>query len=145
VQDAYTVGEGSVTRNGEVVATSERTDPETFGVALVARWGRDRSRLLGAVSETVNERCGDLRRFGSLQATLAFVASGEIEAAVTTEPTTPWDTLAGVGLIRAAGGTVTGLDGDPWTLDSNGLVATNGEAHEAVLDAVTEAVAATAR
>ena len=55
---------------------------------------------------------------------------------VTTEPTAPWDTLAGVGMVRAAGGTVTGVDGERWTLDSEGLVASNGNAHEAVLAAV---------
>jgi len=141
VQDVYTVGEDEVTRNGDPIEVSDRDDPETSAVALVARWERDRSALLGAVSEAINERYGDSRRFGSLQATLAFVASGEIDAAVTTEPTTPWDSLAGVALIRAAGGTVTGLDGDAWTLDSEGLIATNGEVHEALRSTVADAAA----
>jgi myo-inositol-1(or 4)-monophosphatase len=44
--------------------------------------------------------------------------------------------VAGVYLVRSAGGTVTDLDGDLWTVDSEGLVASNGQAHDAVLDAV---------
>jgi myo-inositol-1(or 4)-monophosphatase len=45
----------------------------------------------------------------------------------------PWDTVAGVHLVRQAGGTVTDLDGETWRHDSTGLVASNEAAHDAVL------------
>ena len=31
--------------------------------------------------------------------------------------------------VREAGGTVTDVHGDPWTVDSDGIVASNGRAH----------------
>lgn len=141
MQDIYTAGPESAARNGQRLETSDRMDPETFAVGVVAAWSDDRSDRLGALARAINERCGDSRRFGSSQATLGFVASGELEAAVTTEPTTPWDTIAGVELVRAAGGTVTNLDGDHWTHDSEGLVASNGQTHDAVVSVVREALA----
>ncbi len=52
----------------------------------------------------------------------------------------PWDTLAGVHMVRQAGGTVTDLDGEPWTHDSDSVVASNGEAHEAFVAAGNEAL-----
>lgn len=136
VQDIYTVGPDSATRNGQRLSVSDRTDPETFAVALVAAWSPDLSERFGTLARTVNERFGDSRRYGTLQATLGFVASGELEAAVTTEETTPWDTISGVELVRSAGGVVTDLDGNRWTNDSDGLVASNGKAHDEILAAI---------
>jgi myo-inositol-1(or 4)-monophosphatase len=140
VQDIYTAGPDSATRNGDTLVVSDRSDPETFATALVARWADDRSDRLGSLVSGINERFGDPRRFGSFQASLAFLASGELDAAVTTEPFTPWDTLAGVHLVRQAGGTVTGIDGDTWTLASEGLVASNGEAHAEIVETVSESL-----
>jgi len=135
VQDIYTAGPENATRNGQQLTVSDRVDPETFAVALVASWPSERSgRLVGAV----NDRFGDSRRYGSAQATLGFVAAGELEAAVTTEPTTPWDTIAGVELVRSAGGTVTDRHGERWTPDSDSLVASNGTAHDEIVAAVEE-------
>lgn len=135
-QDIYTAGPDSATRNGASLATSDRTDPETFAVGLVARWSREHSDRLGRLAGDVNEHFGDSRRLGSFQTTLAMVASGELDAAVTTEPTTAWDTLAGVKLVAAAGGIVTDPDGEPWSQTTDGLVASNGQAHETLVDVV---------
>lgn len=140
LQDIYTAGPDSATRNGETLATSDRTDPETFAVGLVAYWAGDRSEQFGRLAREVAATFGDSRRFGSFQATLAMVASGELDAAVTTEPITAWDTLAGVKLVEAAGGTVTDPDGSSWSVETDGLVASNGQSHEAVVDAVTDSL-----
>lgn len=139
VQDIYTAGPKNATRNGEILSVSERTDPETFAVALVAVWSSDRSDRFGQLAKGINQAFGDSRRFGSFQSTLGFVASGELEAAVTTEPTNSWDTIAGVKLVRAAGGTVTDMDGDRWTHESDGMVASNGTAHDTLVSVVRDA------
>jgi myo-inositol-1(or 4)-monophosphatase len=138
--DEY-VADGEVSRlNGSVVTVSDRADVETFCVAVLG-WGQlgDRAEY-AALSRAVIEGCGDMRRFGSMQAALAFVASGGLDAVIATRRPNPWDSVAGVHLIRQAGGTVTDLDGDRWRYDSTGLVASNGVAHEAVLDVARTAV-----
>ena len=142
LDDEYVAGSGGTTLNGEPVTVSERDDVETFAVAVLG-WGPHGQReAYSRLSSAVVEECGDMRRFGSMQSALAFVASGGLEAAVTTRQPNPWDSVAGVHLVREAGGTVTDLDGEPWRHDSTGLVASNGCAHESVLGVVQDVVAA---
>jgi myo-inositol-1(or 4)-monophosphatase len=81
-------------------------------------------------------RFGALRRLGSAGAALAMVATGQLDAAVATETAPPWDTVAGVCLVRGAGGRVTDAAGERWTPDSAGLIASNGRAHDALVAAV---------
>jgi len=133
--DLYAAGPESVTRNDETMRVSDRDDPETFSISVVGWWPPAERAEFGDLCGVVAERFGDERRIGSFQATLAHVADGGMEAAICTQPTEPWDTVAGVHLVRRAGGTVTDLDGDRWEPDDVGLVASNGTAHDAVLDA----------
>ena len=138
--DLYAVGPESATRDGTELSVSGRTDPETFAVAPVGWWDRDERDEFGRLCSAVGDRFGDIRRLGSFQATLAHVADGALEGLVCTRPMAPWDTLAGVHMVRQAGGTVTDLDGEPWTHDSDAVVASNGEAHEALVAAGNEAL-----
>jgi myo-inositol-1(or 4)-monophosphatase len=68
-----------------------------------------------------------------------MVAAGSLEGTLTTVDANPWDTVAGVHMVRQAGGTVTDLDGEPWRHDSTGLVASNGEAHDELVAAARAA------
>ncbi|MHC3380983.1 inositol monophosphatase family protein [Haloarcula sp. H-GB5] len=138
--DLYAAGPESVTRDETELSVSGRTDPETFAVAPVGWWDRDDRDEFGRLCSAVGDRFGDIRRLGSFQATLAHVADGALEGLVCTRPMAPWDTLAGVHMVRQAGGTVTDLDGEPWTHDSDSVVASNGEAHEAFVAAGNEAL-----
>ncbi|EMA11852.1 myo-inositol-1(or 4)-monophosphatase [Haloarcula quadrata] len=138
--DLYAAGPESGTRGGTELAVSGRTDPETFAVAPVGWWDRDDRDEFGRLCSAVGDRFGDIRRLGSFQATLAHVADGALEGLVCTRPMAPWDTLAGVHMVRQAGGMVTDLDGEPWTHDSDSVVASNGEAHEAFVAAGNEAL-----
>jgi len=45
----------------------------------------------------------------------------------------PWDVAAGALLVEEAGGRVTGLQGQPYTLSQPDWLVTNGLVHEAVL------------
>ena len=133
-EDLYAAGDQTGTRNGNSLAVSDRSDPETFAAAPVGHFERGTGDELGAIAEAVVDHLGDLRRIGSMQSTLAFVASGELDAAVSTYTPDPWDSLAGIHLIRSAGGTVTDLAGEHWSPDSEGIVASNGQAHETVCE-----------
>jgi myo-inositol-1(or 4)-monophosphatase len=42
----------------------------------------------------------------------------------------PWDTAAGMLLVREAGGTVSAIDGSPFALDGRSILASNGKIHE---------------
>jgi myo-inositol-1(or 4)-monophosphatase len=133
--DVYTADEAGAYRNGEPLSVSAESDPELSAVAPTMWWGFDRrDEFVGATREIV-ERFGDLRRFGCAQATLAMVADGALEGTITNVRCHPWDAVAGVYMVRQAGGTVTDLDGNRWRHDSIGLVASNGRVHDEALAA----------
>lgn len=135
LDDTYRLEADTATRNGEELSVSDRADPGTFTVVPSVWWTHDRRAEYAAACRGIIERFGDMRRLGSTQLELALCAAGGIDAVVTNVRTNPWDTLVGAGLVEAAGGVVTDVDGDPWRHDGRGLVASNGEAHDVVLAA----------
>ncbi|MFW5939650.1 MAG: inositol monophosphatase family protein [Halolamina sp.] len=127
--DTYAAGVGA-TRNGEPCTVSDRTAAETFTIDPVFGLSAHHRRKLSEYVDVIAEEFGDSRRFGCSQFALSSVAAGELEAVVSGVRLAPWDTVGGVHLIREAGGTVTDLDGNRWTPASDGIIASNGEAHD---------------
>ncbi len=66
----------------------------------------------------------DCRQLGSAAIELAYVASGRIDSIVI-PGAKPWDVLAGVLLVREAGGVVTNFDNKKWSLKDSTIVASN--------------------
>lgn len=132
--DTYVGGPDAVTRNGQTIAVSDRTDPELCAVTPTIWWGFDRRDEYGTIATQIIEGFADLRRVGCAQASLAMLAEGAIDGVVTNVKPNPWDSIAGVFLVRRAGGKVTDVSGDPWQVDSQGLVASNGHIHDKLLD-----------
>lgn len=137
--DLYAAGPESVTLNGNAITVSDRTNPAACGVGLLGRWPQGGGDGHAALYAAMAERFGDVRRFGSMQGELALVASGGLDGAFSPEQPHLWDSIAGVHLVRRAGGRATDLDGEPWTRDSDGLVVSNGHIHDELLSAVREA------
>ena len=135
--DRYATAAGrKPTRNGEPVEPSDRNDPASFTVCSVFDPAWDVDDDTGGLLEVIRTEFGDLRHDGATQVSLASVADGRVEAAVTPRWLEPWDTIAGVHLVRRAGGRVTDLDGDRWHRGSDGFVASNGKCHDAVVAAL---------
>jgi myo-inositol-1(or 4)-monophosphatase len=137
MDDEYVAGDG-VWLNGEPVCVSERSDPARFIVVPTIWWPPDRRDEYAAATRAIVDRFGDLRRIGSAQAALSLLASGRIDGVITNIDAAPWDTVAGVAMVRQAGGTVTDIAGEEWRHDSSGLVASNGAAHDIVREAAQE-------
>jgi myo-inositol-1(or 4)-monophosphatase len=74
-----------------------------------------------------------VRRFGSAALDLAYVACGRYEGFW--EPyLKPWDTSAGVLLVKEAGGEVTDYFGNPYHPFLNTIVASNGKIHQQMIE-----------
>ncbi|MDQ2051542.1 inositol monophosphatase [Natronolimnohabitans sp. A-GB9] len=142
LSDAYRVGPAGAFRNGQPLSVSDVTDPRSATVCPTFWWDYDDRDQYAVACRAVVERFDDMRRFGCAQLELAMVASGALEGTMTNVQANSWDTVAGVAMIRAAGGTVTDLEGERWRHDSDGLVASNGRIHEDVLAATQEIEAA---
>ncbi len=70
-------------------------------------------------------RSHGVRRAGAAALDLAYTAAGRVDSYWEFN-LNPWDTAAGVLLVREAGGTVTYFDGSPFRLASREVLATNG-------------------
>lgn len=140
LDDLYWVDRTGAFRNGEQIRVSDRTDPETFAVAPIIWWELSDREEFSNLADSIVTNFGDLRRYWCAQGTLALVAAGSLDAAVTTVETNHWDTVGGVYMIRQAGGTVTNVEGERWHPDDTTLIASNGNQHEAVVNAVKSVV-----
>lgn len=138
LDDIFVSGPDGATLNGDPVSVSGETDPQVFTVVPTIWWDFDERVEYGRACQAIVDRFGDMRRFGCAQAVLSMVAAGHLEGAITNVVCNPWDTVAGVHLIRQAGGTVTDIHGDRWTAGCDGLVASHGQGHDLMVAATRE-------
>ena len=78
-----------------------------------------------------------VRRAGSAALDLCFVACGRVDG-FWEFGLHPWDTAAGSLIVKEAGGTVTDLSGQRFSITGNETLASNGRIHEAMLQAIRE-------
>jgi myo-inositol-1(or 4)-monophosphatase len=95
--------------------------------------GRFPGRYRMAALENLSRVSSRLRMHGSTGIDLAFVADGILGGAVSFGGQV-WDHAAGVALVRAAGGVVTDLAGEPWTPESRSVLAGPPGAYREILD-----------
>lgn len=93
LDDTYITHDGHVTRNDRGEDVSDRTDLETFTATPIFGLKRSDRRAYQRISTLILEEFGDLRRFGSGQTTLAALACGELDAAISTIQLSPCDTI----------------------------------------------------
>ncbi|MFC3965895.1 inositol monophosphatase family protein [Nocardia jiangsuensis] len=90
--------------------------------------GQFRFDLLGPLSRLSSR----VRMHGSTGIDLAFTAHGVLGGAIVFGHH-PWDNAAGVALVRAAGGVVTDIAGEPWTITSGSVLAAAPGVHAELL------------
>ena len=74
-----------------------------------------------------------VRRAGSAALDLAYLAAGRFEAFWELD-LHPWDTAAGLVLVKEAGGLVTDFSGGEYSIYNNEIAATNGIIHDQLLN-----------
>ncbi len=95
--------------------------------------GRFPGRYRIAVLENLSRVSSRLRMHGSTGLDLAYVADGILGAAISFGGHV-WDHAAGVALVRAAGGVVTDVTGEPWTPGSDSALSAGPGAHAEILE-----------
>ncbi|OBJ71638.1 inositol monophosphatase [Mycobacterium sp. 1274756.6] len=95
--------------------------------------GRFPGRYRLAIVENLSRVTSRPRMHGATGIDLAYVADGILGGALSFGDHI-WDHAAGVALVRAAGGVVTDLAGEPWTATSRSALAAAPGVHEQILD-----------
>jgi myo-inositol-1(or 4)-monophosphatase len=90
------------------------------------------SRFAGCLSASQG-----VRRLGSAALDLCFVACGRFEG-FWEQNLNPWDTAAGLLILKEAGGRVTDFSGRSFEVKMKEILATNGHVHEKMLALMTE-------
>jgi myo-inositol-1(or 4)-monophosphatase len=78
-----------------------------------------------------------VRRLGSAALDLCYVAAGRMDG-FWEQWLKPWDTAAGVLIVREAGGRITGPDGRPFSSRDGYVVASNGLIHDEMLSTIRD-------
>jgi myo-inositol-1(or 4)-monophosphatase len=131
------VAGGPLTKNGvpqEPLAAAELTD-SVIGVGTFNADSRGRfpGRYRLAVLEELSRVSSRLRMHGATGIDLAYVSDGILGGAISFGDHV-WDHAAGVALVRAAGGIVTNLAGEPWSPDSRSALAAAPSVHAQILE-----------
>jgi myo-inositol-1(or 4)-monophosphatase len=105
---------------------------KNMGEALLAtgipfRGHGDRDAFVKQLDAAMRETAG-VRRFGAASLDLAYVAAGRYDG-YWEEGLSPWDTAAGILLVREAGGYVSDLKGGQNMLQSGSILASNALLH----------------
>ena len=122
--------------NGKRIKVSEETDIEKILVGISAypsfKVTNNEDKLLKLLRSIDH-----IRMFGTPVIDLCNVAAGRLDARIKS-PTKPWDHSAACCIIEEAGGKVTDWKGDPWTPDSDSILATNGKTHDEILKILSD-------
>lgn len=148
----------SLTEPGEPqpVRASKRVSPEDLRALESADKGHASQERMARVRAAAGMLPAQIDRADS-QEKYTRIAAGDAELYLrlprlkSTRPHSIWDHAPGTALVQAAGGKVTGTDGEPLdfstgtALRNHGIVATNGPIHDRVIDAVQQILAQEAR
>lgn len=86
-----------------------------------------------AFLEKLSQKCSRMRMHGATGVDFAYAAAGVLGAAISFGHHV-WDHAAGVALVRAAGGVVTDLAGEQWTIESQSALAGSPGVHGELLE-----------
>jgi len=114
--------------NQATIATGLQNDDE----AIINEYVRRYERLI--------LNCRGVRGLGSPAMTLAYVASGKLDAFLEKDATYAWDIAAGMLLLEEAGGRLTDFDGGPPNLGRGiaNVIGSNGHIHDALVAVAAE-------
>ncbi len=121
-------GTGAYLNNRRMrVSSRSRLDDALIATGAPFKGHGDSQVFLGELDAVVNATAG-VRRWGSAALDLAYVAAGRYEG-FWERDLAPWDTAAGIVLVREAGGHVTQIDGRPVSVDGPSILAANDSLH----------------
>jgi myo-inositol-1(or 4)-monophosphatase len=108
----------------------------TMGDYAVGEQAEMKNQIRLAVTRLLAERAQRVRMLGSAAIDLAWLAHGRTDASITFG-NNPWDTAAGVILVREADGHVVDADGKRHSMRSGSTIAANRELLDDLLDLIS--------
>ena len=129
--ELFSAAEGMGTAlNGEKIAVSRAPSLQEAIVATGFYYDRGTMmrKTLSSIEKLFSQNIHGIRRFGSAALDLCWVACGRFDAYFEYKLAV-WDFAAGMLIVKEAGGCCTDQQGNPLTLNSSGIVVSNGIIH----------------
>jgi len=115
-------------KNEERLAVSSSTDLKKSVLATGFPYEMDSERNNLNNFNRIIKKCRGVRRPGAAAIDLCYVAAGIFDGFWEIE-LHPWDTAAGILIVKEAGGKVSNFDGSEFSIFDREIVATNGKLH----------------
>ena len=126
---------GGAFLNGAPMRVTQETELINSMLTTGFSYQKEGQRTNIPVFERLNAQVRSIRRLGASALDLAYVACGRLDGFWELK-LKPWDVAAGWLLVTEAGGRVTGPFGEPYKVDENRVVATNGQIHDKLVSAL---------
>lgn len=131
-------GQGAFLNDRRIrVAARQRLEDCVIGTGITHR-GKGDSDLFGRELRSVQTEVAGIRRMGAASLDLAYVAAGRLDG-FWERDLKPWDTAAGILLIREAGGYVSDLNGRDDMFEHGHICAGNETVHRMLLERLRKA------
>ena len=128
-------GEGAFKNNHRIeVSTTASLDLALISSGIPYNRNKILHQLIADLSAIISAGTG-IRKSGSAVLDLCWTAEGRIDG-MWERNLKPWDTCAGFTILKEAGGKITNLEGKPYHIQIDNLVASNGIIHEDILNAL---------
>lgn len=125
-------GEGAFNNGNPIQVSKERGIEEAvLATGFPSKEWKENSSVIRQM-HALTGKCRSIRILGTASLDLCFVAKGQLTG-FWHDDLNPWDTAAGLLILREAGGKVTTRCGQPYQLENRTLVASNGMIHDSFL------------
>lgn len=126
--------------NGKRINVSANGDLKKSSIGFChARGEKDVIEKITKIFHTFKGTINTFRQLGAAALELAYVGAGRLDAFVHID-INPWDVVAGVVIVREAGGKVTDFSNEDYVMDSKELAATNGKLHGEILKSIKKSI-----
>jgi myo-inositol-1(or 4)-monophosphatase len=124
-------GEGAYL-NSKRLSVARTASLNEFTVSSNLSYRNDERAVILENIRRLMMKAAGLRLIFSVELELCMVARGSFDAAIVYQAN-PWDMAAGCLIVREAGGRVTNWSGEDWTINDANCLASNANAHDALL------------
>ena len=135
--ERYQMTDGTPTCNGQQISVSGtstlREAVVSVGDFATGEGSQSKNRTRLATISALADNVQRVRMLGSAATDLAWLAAGRLDAVVM-HSNKVWDVAAGIVLARAAGATITALDGSPYEVAGADFVASTPRVRGSVIE-----------
>jgi myo-inositol-1(or 4)-monophosphatase len=131
-------GKGAFLNDKRLRVAARKRLAEAVVACGLPHLGRGDLALFRKEFAAVQEKVAGLRRFGSAALDLAWVAAGRLDG-YWERDLSPWDTAAGIIMVREAGGFVTDINGRDDIFGNSEILAGNDTMHRELLALIKQA------